>query len=65
MARVGLEQYVEALTKLHVDKLDFSGRSRKGYVYVEPEGAKAEKALNYWLKLTISFVASLPTKENQ
>jgi hypothetical protein len=35
MARVGPDNYEKALSQPHVREMDFTGRSMKGYVYVD------------------------------
>jgi hypothetical protein len=55
MARVGVEQYEEALTKEFSHPMDFTGRVMKGYVFVEPEGFDMDEDLIYWLELCIAY----------
>ena len=62
MARVGPDQYAKALTRKHVREMDFTGKSLKGFVYVDPEGLKTKRALTSWVDLSLRFVASLPPK---
>lgn len=38
MARVGKFYYQEALSQPHARPVDFTGKPRKGYVFVGPEG---------------------------
>ena len=62
MARVGPEQYDEALARPHARKMDFTGRSMKGFVYVAPEGFDADDDLRPWVATCEAFVRSLPPK---
>ena len=62
MARVGPENYKKALVKPHVNEMDFTGKSFKGYVYVRPEGIESDEDLQYWTTLASSFTKSLPPK---
>lgn len=62
MARVGPEQYREALDKPHAREMDFTGRSLKGFVYVAPEGFASDADLAEWVELSLRFVRSLPPK---
>lgn len=48
MARVGKEQYEEALRKPHARAMDFTGRSLKGFVYVAPTGLDSDDDLAPW-----------------
>lgn len=62
MARVGPEQYEEALTRPHAREMDFTHKPMKGFVYVDPEGIEADEDLEYWIGLCKEFVAMLPAK---
>ena len=62
MARVGPEQYEEALAKPHVRVMDFTGRIMKGYVYVDPAGMAADAELQSWVELCAEYVLTLPPK---
>ena len=63
MARVGPDNYEEALHKPHVREMDFTGRPLKGYVYVDADGIESEGELTYWVDLCAEFVQSLPPKK--
>ena len=62
MARVGPDAYEEALQRPHVREMDFTGKSLKGFVYVEAEGFAEDDELRDWLALCEAFTASLPPK---
>ena len=62
MARVGPEQYEEALARPHARPMDFTGRPMKGFVYVAPQGFVSDDDLRCWVSLCRRFVASLPAK---
>lgn len=62
MARVGPEQYQQALKLPHAREMDFTGKPLKGFVYVEPEGFETDKELRAWIKRCENFTASLPAK---
>lgn len=62
MARVGPEQYGEALTQPHARPMDFTGRSMRGFVYVDPEGFAEDADLQAWLARCVRFAESLPPK---
>jgi TfoX/Sxy family transcriptional regulator of competence genes len=63
MARVGPDNYAKALTQPHVDKMDFTGREMKGYVYVDPIGIEEDDSLTQWVMLCADFVQALPPKK--
>lgn len=62
MARVGPDQYAEALTSPHVREMDFTGRPLKGFIYVEPEGYEDDISLRNWVGMCENFCRSLPPK---
>lgn len=62
MARVGPDAYANALQQRHVREMDFTGRSMKGYVYVEPPGFESDADLEHWVNTCLEFVESLPPK---
>ena len=62
MARVGPEQYGDALAQPFARPMDFTGRSMRGFVYVEPEGFAYDADLQAWLARCVRFAESLPPK---
>ena len=54
MARVGPENYESSLKKSGCKEMNFSGKSLKGYVYVEPAGVDMDEDLLYWIDLCLS-----------
>ena len=55
MARIGLDAYPAALEKEGCHEMNFTGRSMKGYVFVDDEAIDAEVDLEYWLQLALDF----------
>lgn len=35
--------------------MDFTGRPMKGFIFVDPEGTKSKKDLDYWLRLALEY----------
>jgi TfoX/Sxy family transcriptional regulator of competence genes len=62
MLRVGPERHEEALARPHARVMDFTGRSMRGYVYVDPPGFSTEAQLREWVDLSLAFVDTLPAK---
>jgi hypothetical protein len=62
MARVGPDQYAQALRRPHVREMDFTGRPLKGYVYVDEAGTAEDEDLAKWVGACRGFVATLPHK---
>ena len=62
VVRTGPDQYEAALNLPHARVFDFTGRTMRGFVYVEGTGLVEEKALRDWVELSVSFAGSLPPK---
>ena len=62
VARVGPEQYADALQQPFVGEFDVTGRSMKGWVLVAPEGIEEDGQLKDWIQLALKFVRTLPPK---
>jgi TfoX/Sxy family transcriptional regulator of competence genes len=62
MARVGPDAYADALQRPHAREMDFTGKSMKGFVYVNPEGFSEDGDLREWIALCEAFTAALPAK---
>ena len=62
MARVGPDAYTAALQRPAAREMDFTGRSMKGFVYVDPEGFAEDGQLQEWIDLCETFTRSLPAK---
>jgi hypothetical protein len=35
--------------------MDFTGRTMKGFFFIDPEGTDLDKDLEYWVKLGLEF----------
>lgn len=55
MCRIDPAMEEEVLEKTGCRPMDFTGRPMKGYVYVNEEGMKNKKELNYWVDLCLDF----------
>ena len=55
MARIGPDEYENALNKPGCQPMDFTGRPMKGYVFITPEGFDMDKDLAYWVDLCLAF----------
>lgn len=62
MARVGPENYLQALQQPHVREMDFTGKPMKGYVFVAPAGIATAEMLEKWADLCLRFIDTLPPK---
>jgi TfoX/Sxy family transcriptional regulator of competence genes len=62
MVRVGPDLYDHALAQPHARKMDFTGRSMKGFVFVDTAGFATAEELTTWTQLSEQFVRQLPPK---
>jgi TfoX/Sxy family transcriptional regulator of competence genes len=62
VARVGADQYQDALAQPHVREFDITGRSMRGWVLIDPEGLDEDDQLLGWIDRATQFVMSLPAK---
>ena len=63
MVRVGPDQWLNALAEEHAREMDFTGKSLKGFVYVDPAGWATKKGLGKWVAKGVRFAESLPPKD--
>ena len=63
MVRVGREGYERALAEPHARPMKFAGRALAGFVCVDPEGYRTERALAKWTQRSLDFVSALPEKK--
>ena len=62
MARVGPHNYQSGLSRPHAREMDFTGKSLRGFVYVDPAGFAEDDELRDWIRLCETFTSSLPAK---
>ncbi|MGR8981779.1 MAG: TfoX/Sxy family protein [Gammaproteobacteria bacterium] len=62
MARVGPDDYEQALARAYVREMDFTGKPMKGYVFVASPGLEDDSELYDWVRRCHRFVQSLPPK---
>jgi TfoX/Sxy family transcriptional regulator of competence genes len=55
MARLDPEITGQALKRKGCRLMDFTGKSMKGFVFVNPEGTDMEKDLESWIRLALEF----------
>jgi hypothetical protein len=53
MVRVGPDHYQAALARPHAREMDFTGRSMKGFVFVNAEGFTEDEELTSWVALSL------------
>jgi TfoX N-terminal domain len=62
MVRVGPDAHSEALQIPHAREMDFTGRSMRGMVYVDPDGVSEDEDLEAWLQRGLAYARSFPPK---
>ena len=62
MVRVGPDAWEDALAEEHAREMDFTGKSLKGFVYVDPAGWSSKKDLKKWVARGVAYAESLPPK---
>jgi hypothetical protein len=62
MVRVGPDAWEAALAEDHAREMDFTGKSLKGFVFVDPAGWATKKDLGKWVRRGVEFVETLPPK---
>ncbi|MFO0878357.1 MAG: TfoX/Sxy family protein [Gemmataceae bacterium] len=63
IARLGPDNYDDALLEPHVREFDITGKPMKGWVLVEPGGVEEDDQLKGWIEQVLKFVKTLPAKE--
>ena len=55
MARINPEHWEECLAKEGCSEMNFTGRSLRGFVYVDPEAIDKEEDLESWIQICLDF----------
>lgn len=55
MVRINPDVYEEALERKGCRAMDFTGRPMKGFVFVDSDGTKTKKDLEYWMTLALDY----------
>ena len=62
IARVGPDEYEDALLEANTKEFDITGKPMKGWVVVGPEGIKDEEQVKAWIERAMKVVRKLPAK---
>ncbi len=65
MVRIPREQHEIYLEKTHVSKMDFTGKTLKGFVFVSEEGLESESDLQAWVEIAKQTVDTYPQKSGK
>lgn len=60
--RVAPEAAAKYLAEPNVRPMNFTGRPMKNFLYVGPKGYASAAALRKWIKRSVGFALSLPSK---
>ena len=63
VVRVGPEEYDKVLALPSARPMDFTHRSIRGFVYVDPRGWSRSGALKKWVAIGVDYASSLPMKK--
>jgi TfoX/Sxy family transcriptional regulator of competence genes len=55
MARIDPEGTNDALQKKGCRLMDFTGKTMKGFLFIDPEGTDMDADLEYWVRLALEF----------
>lgn len=55
MARIDPEIYADALLQKGCREMDFTGRTMKGFVFVDPDGTDTDTDLGAWVQRCLDF----------
>ena len=55
MARIDPAEYDRALQKTGCREMNFTGKSMRGFVFVDHRGTDQEKDLDFWINLALDF----------
>jgi TfoX/Sxy family transcriptional regulator of competence genes len=55
MARIDPEKFDELLLLKGSKPMDFTGKTMKGFVFVEPSGIDMDRDLEHWILLALEF----------
>lgn len=55
MARIGPEAYHNALMEDGVNEMNFTGRSMKGFVFIDPSAIDHDEQLEKWILMCLDY----------
>ena len=65
MARIDPEQTEVALKRKGCTLMDFTGKTMKGFLFIEPEGIDMDKDLESWIDLCLEFNPRAASKKKK
>lgn len=58
MCRISPEKFEEAIEVHGCRPMDFTGRTMRGWIFVDHEGMKTATLFDYWIELALAFNAT-------
>ena len=62
IVRMSPADYAEALTQPHVREFDLTGRSMKGWIFIQPAGVENDQDLKAWVERGLHYAQGMPPK---
>ena len=62
LARVDPAGSEALVAKPHVERMEMRGRAMDGWLRVAPEGVRAKRQLEPWVRRSVAYARSLPAK---
>ena len=59
MVRVGKASHEQLVFKKGSKEMDFTGRTMRGFLFVDPDGFDSEEDLDFWVEKALEFNAVL------
>jgi len=63
IVRVDPKEYDRVLAMANARPMDFTGRTMRGFVYVDSKGWSKTDALKKWVDMGVHYASSLPKKK--
>lgn len=63
VVRVDPKEYETTLAMPNARPMDFTGRTIRGFVYVDSKGWSKGEALKKWVEMGVKYASSLPKKK--
>lgn len=62
LVKVGKDAHEAAMEAPHTRPMDFTKKTMKGFIFVEPAGTRTGAALTKWVRQGVAFAATQPVK---
>ncbi len=62
LVRIDPDATDDALARPHVSLMEMGGRTMRGWLRVAPEGIATKRALQFWVRRSVTYARGLPSK---